>query len=264
MDLVRSKRLYINSVDRIGGTSSNFEIIQPNFLNVDEETEFIRVSVLKAVIPYSFYSIVGGVNNIWTIRESDADGITNVNEFFLSFPEGNYNIIQLKTTFAELLALSSSTFTYTITFSTISHKLTISISDVGKQVIFKFTQPYSINKILGYDEADYTFTSSTTSPNVVKLSGEDSVYVKSTLINDGSIDHASGKNSQTLVSIPIRVPHFNLIVYEKNNQEIDDIIITQKHISQFKLFLTDELGNHISLNGLDWQISLLFEVLKKK
>lgn len=262
MEVIQSKRLYINSKDRTNGSSSNFSIVESNFLDIgDNPDKFIKVSVLKTVIPYSFYSVVGGRNNELRVIESDDDGITNLVDKTIIFPEGNYNIIQLKSKFLELL---TGGFTYTFSFDVVSHKIVFSIAEASKQVIFIFSETNNMSGIFGFEEVDYMFNTTITSPNVVRLSGEDSVFVKSNLVNDGSIDHSTGKNSNTLVAIPIRVPHYNLIVYEKDEKDIDDVLITNRNISDFHLFLTDQNFNHISLNGLDWEIVLLFEVVLKK
>lgn len=261
--VVFSKRLYINSTNRTSGIASNFNITQPNFLTIQDPDLKIRVSVLKCVIPYSFYAVVGGVNNTLTIRESDDDGVTNVNEFTIIFTEGNYNVIQLKIEFKRLLDLSPSTFTYDIDFNYVSHKLTITMTDVGKQSIFKFSPDTSIHESFGFDHADYTLTSTLplTSPNIINLSGIRSVFIKTNLVNDGSIDQSTGKNSRTLISIPINVPHYNLLVYEKLN-EYDDMFITNRNIHDFHIELTTEGGDHLLLNGQEWDIVLIFDVVR--
>lgn len=259
--IISSKRLYINSKDRTKGTASNFELIQPNYINLHDTELKIRVSVLKCTIPNSFYSVVGGVNNILTIRESDDDGITNVNEFTLNFVEGNYNVIKFKTEFTRLLGLSPSTFTYEVDFNVINHKLTFSITDVSKQVIFKFSESTSLYKRLGFNNIDYTFNTTITSPNVINLAGIHNVFVKTNLINDGSIDQKTGKNSRTLISIPLTEPHYNLITYRKLTH-FDDIIITNRTINDLNIELTDEDGNHLNLNGEEWTLALIFDIIK--
>ena len=98
MNEIDNRLIYINSADRLANESaSRFNVMVPSFIinKVDQPNDYkIKVSVLKACIPYSFYNITNK-NNMYRITESESDGSLQVS-VLLAIPIGNYNAISFR------------------------------------------------------------------------------------------------------------------------------------------------------------------------
>jgi hypothetical protein len=274
MSLISNKLLYINSkFKKVYETSSDFSVYVPKFLNLDmygqERNDFyIEMSVVKAVIPYSFYN-VSNLNNSFTLVESDLDGVTNLvsNTFFLAY--GNYNIINLKNTILDLINawVRPTPIIYEILYNGITNKITISTTILTKKIILKFDNDYTCHVLLGFNkDSTNEFQLSATenklsSINVISLNGENQVYIKCNLNSNYNIESHTNNNNLTLISIPIHVNHFSLIIYEKVSND-NDIRINKNIIDDFKIYLTNIDNKILDLNGMDIELCICFKVYK--
>lgn len=268
MSVKLSKNLYINSKNRTTGSTSDFNVVVPNFIDLgDNQNGYkIKISVLRAVIPYSFYNMTNN-NNKFRLTESDSDGITNLVTNDFSIPVGNYDAISFRNIIKSLIDawVRPAPFTYTITFNRSTHKFTIAIDEDNKKIKFEFLGSDSAYIQFGFSEGSSvsaTFPSkSITSTNVIQLSGDHQVYIKCSLSNDNTIDFNTNSSSLTLITLPIDSPAFHLLTYSEMDDKAD-VYVSNTIIDNFRLFLTNQNGTPIDLNGLDWEMVLNFMVLE--
>lgn len=271
MTTIYQRKLNINSKNRSNGTSSDFVVIEANFLNLFENPNQYKISmsVLNCVIPYSFFNINNN-NNKFRLTESDSDGTTNLtfNDFVI--PEGNYDAITYRNKVLELINdwvrdLPAVAFNYTFDFNRTTYTFTLTTTNLNKKFILSFNMESSAHLQFGFNKgsvvsAEYPVVS-ITSANVIQLSGDHQVYVKSTLASDSTKDHNVNGTALELISIPIEVPNFHLLIYKKTLQD-EEIILQNTMIDNFHLYLTNQDNIPINLRGLDWELKLLFKVIK--
>lgn len=270
MSVVLSKNLYINSKNRLTGSTSDFNVVVPNFIDLADNVNGyrIKISVLRAVIPYSFYNLTNN-NNKFRLTESDSDGVTNLVSNDFAIPVGNYDAISFRNMIKSLIDgwVRASPFTYTVSFDRSTHKFTISIQEDNKKIKFEFLGEDSAYIQFGFSEGSSvsaTFPSkSVTSSNVIQLSGDHQVYIKCSLSNDNTIDFNTNSSSLTLITLPIDSPAFHLLTYSEMDDKAD-VYISNNIIDSFRLFLTNQNSQPIDLNGLDWELVLNFQVVKSK
>lgn len=268
MSVIKSKNLYINSKNRISGSTSDFFVTVPGFLDLadNQENYKIKLSVLRAVIPYSFYNLSTN-NNKFRLTESDADGISNLVSNDFSIPIGNYDAITFRNKIKELIDawVRPSPFTYTFLFDRVTHKFSLSIAEDNKKIKLEFLGDDSAYIQFGFTEnssVSATFPSKEIiSSNVIQLSGDHQVYVKCSLSNDNMVDMNTNSSSLTLVTLPVDSPPFHLLTYTEMDDKAD-VFISNKIIDNFRLFLTNQNSQALNLNGLDWEIVLNFMVVK--
>ena len=131
--------IYINSRNRNSGTSNNFTI---DFTKqVKNDNNYDSATLLSFYCPISYY-LINSNNNTFILNE----GIFTTT---ITIPLGNYTINNL------ILALNTSLlsahYTYTITFSNITAKLTFNVTgNAGVQPVFIFTN--LLNEIIGFED----------------------------------------------------------------------------------------------------------------
>lgn len=239
---------YINSKDRIGGTSSNFTYD----LKMDKENKYSHVMVLDVSIPKSYYLIPAGANTF-----SLQEGKTTVT---VTMPAANYNIGNLKTVLAAQLTLvSPNAATYTVTYPSASQpdtgKLTFTSTYLGAT---SFIFPEStIANVLGFSPGlTYNFTvsggSSTLISGMIDLQNEQTLYIHSTMVTSPSGDNILQECFAT------DTPSYGRIVWQCTCPELSSKLLASPGSvsSVFNFTLCDEDGNEMNLNGLDWQMTI--------
>ena len=242
MARIEKKLYYINSRNRIGGTDESFsyEINMKTF----EPTHCL---VLQANIPKSFFIVQDG-ENTFTLTEED------VNSVVITVPPGNYSRISFKTAVQSLLNLNSpGAYTYTITTPNSSTgdngKYTFTCAGHTLETKIIMASDNNLYELFGFDiGSTNTFTSGTLeSSNVIKMSKEDSVFIHSDIVADGSIlqEVYAVENSD-----------FSNIVFQQFAPEYYIKPLKSNQSNVFTFYLTNEDGDSLNLNGLNWNMTL--------
>ncbi len=258
MSLMSKKKLfYIDSRMRLSGTDSNFSY----FIDIANE-EFDHVCLLQANIPKSYY-LVQNNRNTFTLRENGVSATITV-------PEGNYNRTSIKNKVqALLIADSPNGYTYTISIPSSTQdpdtgKFTFVVTNnSGVQPEFIFGD--YLFEVLGFQEGSTNQFSLNTleSSNVVKLQLEDSVYIHSDMVTNGSDNIL-----QEIFSSDIG--DFSNIIYQCQDVEAYCKAMTTTSANNYHFYLTDEEARPIDLNGLNIVFTLVlfkqqnvFEMLRQ-
>lgn len=245
------KVFYINSRNRLGGDDSDFtyQLDLRGFSRTPTS-----VVVLQANIPKSYYMVQDGFNTFTLAEESG--GMSAV----ITIPAGNYTRGTLKTTIASLLnANSPNAYTYSVstpptnggddgkyTFTCVGHTLESSISVDANSNVYELLgfDPGSTNSFVG---------GSLRSTNVVKLSKEDSIKIKSDIVGgmaDNVLQEVYSFDSST----------FDNIVFTQFANEHYEKQIRNTSNSTYRFYITDENDIPLDLNGLNWSLSICIYV----
>jgi len=248
--MISTTQVNINSKDGILNNGSYKSDVFFNLKNVvanSETTDFIDFSVESCQLPVSFYNITAYNNKL------------DFNGTLLTIPAGNYNTTSLRT---ELLyqLIANGISTVTIDFSTVTGKYTF-IDSLANFTLYYATS--TIFHLIGLiDDQDYTSTSlALTSTYPVNLLGPLKLKISSKEINITNIDSASG-HTNTLVEIPISASNFGLILY--TNVSNIHSVLHQKTLNGFDIRITDDDGDLVDFNNIDWSMSFLFKTHHKQ
>jgi len=254
------------------------------------------VSLNGATIPYSFYNIRSGINNLLFIRAvNNSDGAPEFDfrEVLFQIPEGNYTAY----TFAELIenvvngtsiqdSLKGILFKFQMDYDTdlgmFKYTMTRRTEDIANNEIklsFVFVNNVAVEGLTPHIEMGFTGKEdiswtlltngsavSVYSLNVVDLNGSiHGVYVRTNLVSNGTLDTQSGTFSNILSRIPINVASGGIIFATPNN-DTHRSIVDIRSIDTITIRLTDERNRILDLNGLHFQvaISLDFVYAKRK
>ena len=242
----QQKIFYINSRNRLSGTDSDFTY-SIDLKNFSPDS----CLVLQCNLPKSFFIVQENENTI-TLTEED------VNTVEITIPAGNYNRINFKTVLQSLLNLNSPNgYTYTITTPN-----NASSGDDGK---YSFTcAGYTLEskiimasdnnmfELMGFDRGSTnTFSSGVLkSSNVIKMTKEDTVFIHSDIVgglSNGILQEIYSVDSSDFSNIIFHqfAPDFYTKPMRTNNSNV------------FNFYLTNEDGEKLNLNGLNWSLTLV-------
>ena len=244
-----SKRVYVDSEERISGTSSNFSYA----IDIPEGAKYDTCCVLSMTIPRSYYLVRSGQNRGILIIDAV--------EHPFEIPPGNYNVDNFS---ESLLAILNRIATpapgmpvaFTITYSGITGKYTYGYTGPGT-VAFKFEDPSRLGHQMGFNEVSVNPFVATGSPatmlltsaNVVNFVSTSTLFLHSDMIDDGTdiLQEVYADNS---------VPFSNL-VYNCRVPEMYAKKLRNNTSSLFNFSLCDEHDKEVDLNGHEILFTLI-------
>ncbi len=259
MNIIKSYTLYLNTKQATQGNSNNCNFNVNPVITLSNVNHRFAISCPMIELPYSFNQL----NNNWNTLTYLYGG---TGPFPLVFPEGNYNITTLISTFVSLLvnallanqSLIVSSSTFPITYNANTGLITF-VSTLPALITLNFASNQVMATMFGFNLTNSVFTSGSplTSPNKVQVNPVLSVYIRSGSIkfsyNSEAI--ASGyKTSSILAKIPVNLLP-NSIIY--NNQNTIPQIITNQTIDNINLYITDNLlDSQIDMKGINYGIMI--------
>ncbi len=230
------------------------------------------ISLNSATIPYSFYNIRLGINDILTATSLNVSSGASITDE-LEIPAGNYTAYSLAEIIKDFINTnlqnvgSNITFTFGMTFNTDSQKFrytltTTELSEIRLTFNFQDKDLISPHIEMGFPAVNFTMSSIVpakgyyNSLNVVDINGSiHGVYIRTNLVSTGTLDSQSKTFSNILARIPINVQSGGIIFATPNNQTHRSIVDIRA-INTLTIRLTDERNRLLDLNGLHFQLAI--------
>ena len=235
------------TLDSTNGTIKNGtmkSLIEFNFIGLlKDEKDILRsyISVLNAQIPVSFYTIT--VNNF---KLKYVVGGSTFRTIFIT--PGNYNGNSLITALIDSFANNGDIITASLSSST--GKLFIRSYSGSITYVYNTS---TIAPILGLTADISGITVTFQAP--LNLLGVKKLSIKSNSLAISSFTSRTGNRTDTICTIPVIEPPFNMISYVNMN-DLNKNILRGQVIDSIDIRITDEENNDIDFNNIDWNITL--------
>lgn len=245
-----SSQIYLNSANAdiaINGTSkSNCVFFFKDALKIEKNAIEMRVSVVDAQIPVSWY-LVNDTNNKLSITIADTTTT-------YTFPNGNYTAMSFIDMWYEIVGPKTQWY---LQFSTLTNKMFIQ-----NYTYLTFWLEGSILSLLGFP-AGHSYVSAVTgklnSPYCVNFSGINKLYIKSNTFNLKNIDSKNKGRSRAICAIPINNAYSGVIYY--NNFTQYKSIFKNYELSSIQIEIQDDNKNYIDFNNVDWTMTLQVDIV---
>lgn len=271
-DIEDSLQIFVNSKYanvQFNNYGTNSQYILPYI--TASSGHYIYISVINAVIPYSFYNINLNNNYLYcTVHYQFISGVMSAHDesYYIDIGYGNYNAVQLAQVLSNMSnwTPTSSLGSYNnpnlvVTYSAIYNKFTFKNT---LNLEFDFSIPYStcfeplgLSKTLAVNNASFGY--SYTSFYTINLATVRTINI-STNFSSGNLTILKTNNYNTLCSIPVLGLPNSLISYENPNDFKTNLYVNE--FNNITILLTDQDGNKIDLNGQYYTLTLQIDILK--
>jgi len=238
MEYLSKSIVYINSNNRISGTSSDFTIDVSS--QVRYPNNYDRVALLAFSCPKSYY-LINSTNDTFTITETSG-GLKTV-----TITHGNYSLSTMVTFLNTAINLVTA-YTYVVTSSTSTGKITFTVSGATGNPVFDFSGSSSPYAILGFEQESYTMAANVlTGVNVVNFQLTNTIQLMS--------DMAERSLLSTIIP---NTSDYATIQYNEFNPGFVSKVCVRNNISSCHFWLLDGTnGNSLDLNGLDFNFKFV-------
>ena len=260
-----SKVVHINSLD------SNFQYSTDytTDFSYDLETQIVcpenqklLVSCIGATIPYTFYNIREDVNDTIIIRNGEAG-----TPYTAVIVQGNYTATGFATEVARVvnLAIGALSTTISLAYQKESMKFVNTYTGALTTLYWDMTSTKNCAIELGITpQTNIPISSNGLFPNVADVNGQiHGLYLRTDLVSDGVFDSQSKSLSYILARIPIRVNFGGVIFYDSFEGVNHKLELDKRHIGSIRIRLTDERNRLVNLNGLNFNLSIMFDFVYK-
>lgn len=237
MSVVRSQIYYINSANRISGTSSNFSYQ----IDIPDGSNFDSCLVLSMSIPRSYYLIRVTANTL-LLKE----GPTSVT---ISITPGNYDwrdFASVLTT--QLNSFSPNGWVYSISFNKQTAMYTYSVTGNTSQPSLILTTHLADQTGFDINTTNTFVGNQLTSTNVINFVSTNCVYLHSDMVDDKTsvLQEAYGDNTRP----------YSYIVHKSYHDMYAKKLVTN-NAGVFNFSVTDFENIEINLRGNDIAVTLM-------
>lgn len=228
--------IFINSYNRISGTTNNFQFDISN--QIRNNINYENIVLVNCSIPKTYY-LINETSNELIINEQGIDKTIYIQN-------GNYSILSLCNYLNNPINLPGLIYSYNFTANITTGKISITVSNNNSNnVILKFTNENNPALIIGFDEMEYTFNNTITSTNLCNFELTNSINICSNIVEN-----------EILFNITPNILAYNYINYQNNQFEH-----TNKKISKMRnvinIYFIDNITQKIiDLNGVNVSLSI--------
>ena len=255
-----SKMVFLDSVDCRQSTelTSHFSYAFKDAIET-ASGEGMLVSLSSASVPYSFYNVRAGINDLLHYNGT----------LSIAVPPGNYSANQLAKKVVSLFAGETPSITATATYDKVTQKFTFT-SPAPLTFHFEEDKINSIKNELGFVGFSGTASVlpvsglSNVSTSVADLNGSvHAIYVRTNLATKSVMESQTGGVSDILAKIDINTDPGGVITLDPNQVSHESLIHTAS-IKHVEIRITDERNRLLDLNGLHSQLALRFRFVDTK
>ena len=229
------------------------------------KNQAMLVSLHSATVPYSFYNIRAGVNDIVPIEIYIYAGVKFTHTITLT--PSNYTVSSLAVHLTTLINALNYPFTMTMIYDTPSGKYKYAVAGTIDYLVFKFTSGAAEAGVeCGFGPGDHYVYSQTplVSQNVVDVHGSvHGVYLRTNLTSRSVLDSQNGSLSNILARMAIPVQPGGIIFFHPRDS-IHHSMVRAPDIQTMTIRLTDERNRLLDLNGLHFQLSIKVDFVYDK
>lgn len=242
---MNSLQLLISSLNVDSKTDDTYTYYIPSGSIPAESQEHIYLSVQTAVIPNTFYNINKNNNTLCYSLDSN-----DIKQYF-SLPLGNYNIKDIINYF------NSNLPNFSLTFDKMTNKLSFqNLSNLD----YKFYPESNIYNVIGFNNGIIYHSSGgyLSGRNVVNLNSIQYINIKANF-NTNNLAKYNINDKNIICSIPVDINPYGVVNYKNYNNFKINTFTSQ--ISEIMIQFTDQNGNNIDFNGVQWSLVLQMDII---
>ena len=258
--------LYLNSVDSTyNETEKYYRFTLPRPITTNNKSMSLRL--VECEIPITYFNIITGYNDFLEIKIIANTTPTLTKLYQLTIPQKNYSVQEMLTTLNALIVSAGATFadlTTSISFDSQTLRFSVNVvSSSTNEVLFISLQNETTSQKVTGAVPSFSSVSGTSASleftNSINMNRTKNIYI---MTNDLGIDTRTNSNNNKL-SILSKVqasqPFGSIVSYQSESDNYITINPQINYIDNIDIYLLDDEGVDLYLNGVNYCLSLVFQ-----
>ena len=258
--------LYLNSVDSTyNETEKYYRFTLPRPITTNNKSMSLRL--VECEIPITYFNIITGYNDFLEIKIIANTTPTLTKLYELTIPQKNYSVQEMLTTLNALIVSAGATFadlTTSISFNSQTLRFSVNVvSSSTNEVLFISLQNETTSQKVTGAVPSFSSVSGTSASleftNSINMNRTKNIYI---MTNDLGIDTRTNSNNNKL-SILSKVqasqPFGSIVSYQSESDNYITINPQINYIDNIDIYLLDDEGVDLYLNGVNYCLSLVFQ-----
>ena len=271
-----SQMLYLNSVEsEYNETEKYYRFTLPRPITTDNKSMSLRL--VEAEIPVSYFNIITDYNNKFSflVQAENSAGQVGSKGYNIVIPQKNYSVQEMLTTLNLLIVAQGAEFnslTTTMSFNSQTLRFNINVVSSSSSVVVRSIAMLVENpireitamKVLGFiPGVDNVFPDATTGvlefSNSINMNRTKNIYIMTDKLGLDTRTNTNNNKLSIISKMQAFTPFGSIVSYQSENDDYITINPNINYIDHLDIYLIDDEGKDLYLNGVNFCISLLFQ-----
>ena len=271
-----SQMLYLNSVDSVyDSVEKYYRFTLPRPITTDNKSLSLRL--VECEIPITYFNIITDYNDKFSflVQAENSAGQVGSKGYNIVIPQKNYSVQEMMTTLNLLIVAAGATFnslTTTMSFNSQTLRFNINVVSSSSSVVVRSIAMLGENpvrditamKVLGFiPVSDNVFPDATTGvlefSNSINMNRTKNIYIMTNNLGLNTMTNTNNNKLSILSKVQISEPFGSIVSYQSESDNYITINPQINYIDHVDLYLLDDEGADLHLNGVNWCVSLVFQ-----
>ena len=261
-----SQMLYLNSVDSTyDDVEKYYRFTLPRPITTDNKSMSLRL--VECEVPITYFNIITNYNDFLEIKIIANTSPMLTKLYQLTIPQKNYSVQEMLTTLNLLIVESGATFadlTTSISFNSQTLRFSVNVvSSSTNEVLFISLQNETTSQKVTGAVPSFSSVSGTSASleftNSINMNRTKNIYI---MTNDLGIDTRTNSNNNKLnilSKVQASQPFGSIVSYQSESDNYITINPQINYIDNIDIYLLDDEGVDLYLNGVNYCLSLVFQ-----
>ena len=271
-----SQMLYLNSVESTySETDKYYRFTLPRPITTDNKSLSLRL--VECEIPITYFNILTDYNDKFSflVQAENSLGQVGSKVYNIVIPQKNYSVQEMLTTLNLLIVAEGATFnslTTTMSFNSQTLRFNINVVSSSSSVVVRSiamlgenpTRDITSMKVLGFiPGSDTVFPDATTGvlefSNSINMNRTKNIYIMTNNLGLNTRTNSNNNKLSILSKVQASQPFGSIVSYQSESDNYITINPQITYIDHVDLYLLDDEGADLYLNGVNWCVSLVFQ-----
>ena len=268
--------LYLNSVESTySETDKYYRFTLPRPITTDNKSLSLRL--VECEIPITYFNILTDYNDKFSflVQAENSLGQVGSKVYNIVIPQKNYSVQEMLTTLNLLIVAEGATFnslTTTMSFNSQTLRFNINVVSSSSSVVVRSiamlgenpTRDITAMKVLGFiPGSDTVFPDATTGvlefSNSINMNRTKNIYIMTNNLGLNTRTNSNNNKLSILSKVQASQPFGSIVSYQSESDNYITINPQITYIDHVDLYLLDDEGVDLHLNGVNWCVSLVFQ-----
>ena len=261
-----SQMLYLNSTDSVyDSIEKYYRFTLPRPITTNNKSMSLRL--VECEVPITYFNIITNYNDYLEIKIIADTTPTLTKLYELTIPQKNYSVQEMLTTLNALIVESGAIFsdlTTSISFNSQTLRFSVDVvsSSTNEVLFISIENETTSQKVLGAVPSSVSPSATTGSlefTNSINMNRTKNIYIMTNDLGLNTLTNTNNNKLSILSKVQVSQPFASIVSYQSESDNYITINPQINYVDHVDLYLLDDEGVDLYLNGVNFCVSLVFQ-----